>query len=113
MTPAAGRHGLHLGWSHPKRLAFQMCLARAVSGPERFKGGTCSFGARTDVRRTYAYPGLSRADSSGRYAVGAHIIARIARWWQAASVTGLWRYANEIARPVHYLFFTLGGERTS
>src|SRR5688572_19132024 len=25
--------------------AFQMCLARAVTGPARFKGGTCSFGA--------------------------------------------------------------------
>ncbi|MBW8700682.1 hypothetical protein MBT84_13860 [Streptomyces sp. MBT84] len=78
MTPETGRQGLHLGWSHQKRPAFQMCLARAVSGPERFKGGTCSFG----VRHTDVCPELSRADSSGRYAVGAHIIARIAPWWQ-------------------------------
>ncbi|EDX26358.1 hypothetical protein SSAG_06149 [Streptomyces sp. Mg1] len=51
------------------------------TGPERFKGGTCSFGART---RPCGVPGLSRADSSGRYAVGvqmAHIIARGCRVW--------------------------------
>lgn len=37
------------------------------TGPERFKGGTCSFGARAPP---HGVPGLSRADSSGRYAVG-------------------------------------------
>lgn len=38
--------GLHLGWGRfRQRPAFQMCLARAVTVPERFKGGTCSFGA--------------------------------------------------------------------
>ncbi len=78
--------GLHLGWGHAAspdsggrvRPAFQMCLARAVTGPERFKGGTCSFGAPV-VKRCW---GLSRADSNGRYAVGGHIIARIVAGWQ-------------------------------
>ena len=59
------------------RPAFQMCLARAVTGPERFKGGTCSFGAPA-----MCCQGLSRADSNGRYAVGAHIIARLVRMRQ-------------------------------
>jgi hypothetical protein len=68
-------------WVGPPRgrTAFQMCLARAVTGPERFKGGTCSFGARADATsdKTWVrFPGLSRADSSGRYAVDPHIIAR-------------------------------------
>lgn len=73
---------LHRGWDrHGGRTAFQMCLARAVTGPERFKGGTCSFGARADATSEKTWvrsPGLSRADSSGRYAVDPHIIARAA-----------------------------------
>ncbi len=63
-----------------------MCLARAVTGPERFKGGTCSFGAPA----TDAW-GLSRADSSGRYAVRrAH--------HRTGFVTGLWPDAHRTAR---------------
>jgi hypothetical protein len=57
------------GTTGKRRSAFQMCLARAVTGPERFKGGTCSFGAPAEGWE------LSRADSNGRYAVGAAIIA--------------------------------------
>jgi hypothetical protein len=77
------------GTTTQRRPAFQMCLARAVTGPERFKGGTCSFGAPAGW-------GLSRADSNGRYAVGGPIIARIRPARQAASVTGLWQYAHDI-----------------
>ncbi len=74
---AVGRtvHGLHLGWGRcAQRPAFQMCLARAVTVPERFKGGTCSFGA--PVRRLGTLPrGFKRPICSC-----ADIIARPARF---------------------------------
>ncbi|GHH26476.1 hypothetical protein Srubr_50460 [Streptomyces rubradiris] len=65
-----------------------MCLARAVTGPERFKGGTCSFGAPGGPEGAR---GLSRADSNGRYAVGGLIIARHTPAIQSVPlVTDLW-----------------------
>lgn len=64
-----GGHGLHLGWDRRVhgRPAFQMCLARAVTGPERFKGVLAPSAPRSQPSGR----GLSRADSNGRYAVGA------------------------------------------
>lgn len=88
-----------------------MCLAHAVTVPERFKGGTCSFGA--PAAQTYGWE-LSRADSNGRYAVGAHIIARRTAASQGTLlVTDLWHYAHEAPTVAHYLLFTYNGDGTT
>ncbi len=63
--------GLHLGWSRGTTRFSDLPHPRGT-GPERFKGGSCSFGARLTL-----WPELSRADSNGRYAVGGVIIACI------------------------------------
>ncbi|ELS56617.1 hypothetical protein STVIR_2378 [Streptomyces viridochromogenes Tue57] len=97
-TTATGTiNGLHLGWSHAggERPAFQMCLARAVTGPERFKGGTCSFGAPA----MHCWE-LSRADSNGRYAVGAAIIARIPLLRQGGGSQGPHSSHRQAQHPV-------------
>ena len=56
-------------------------------------------------------PGLSRADSSGRYAVGGYIIARMCGRVAARIGTGRAGRPNGIGTVVaHYLFFTLRGQ---
>lgn len=48
-----------------RRPAFQMCLARAVTGPERFKGGTCSFGVPRALSASAAGNSPARIQAAG------------------------------------------------
>src|SRR5690349_282072 len=91
-----------------------MCLARAVTGPERFKGGTCSFGAPAsggDSPARIRTAGMQLARTS-LHASGTGGRAASAAPVTAPFVTGLWQdeHQNKRDTSLPSLYARWGGE---
>lgn len=96
-----------------------MCLAHAVTVPERFKGGTCSFGAPAATVPGTLPRGFKRPVCSWRAHHCTHRGAAAGGpFWEErrvfgcsrTAVTGLCRERDGNRRPRRYRLFTLGGE---